>query len=132
MVGEQTVIAIGIGCRRGAEAASILAAVAAARAALPGLGAPMILCSGTPKADEPGLIEAGEALGLDLRFFPLDSLRALDRLVVTRSEAALAIFGIGSMAEASALAGAGAKPKLLLPRIIHDGATCAIAQGEEL
>ena len=122
-------IAIGIGCRRGVSATQIQAAVAAARAALPELAGPAILCSGVPKAAEAGLREAGAALAMPLRFFAVEALR--DVPTVTRSKASLAEFGVASMAEAAALIGAGKGARLLLPRIIHDGVTCAIAQGED-
>jgi len=37
------------------------------------------------------------------------------------------LFGVASVAEASALAGAGEKAVLIVPRISSDNATCAIA-----
>ncbi|QMU58670.1 MAG: precorrin methylase [Boseongicola sp.] len=50
----------------------------------------------------------------------------------TASDASMASRSVGSMAEASALAGVGATAKLLAPRVISQDrmATCALAKGE--
>ena len=73
------------------------------------------------------LIEAAERLGLDLVFLSRDVLRQQAPFVRTRSLRTESLFGIPSVAEAAALAGAGADAVLLVPRIAGQGATCAVA-----
>jgi hypothetical protein len=52
--------------------------------------------------------------------------------VGTISPASCRRFNLPSVAEAAALAGAGPGSVLLVPRIVHDGATCAIAVSREV
>ena len=47
--------------------------------------------------------------------------------MVTRSARIEALRGVGSLAEAAALAAAGPQGRLVLPRIASAGATCALA-----
>jgi cobalt-precorrin 5A hydrolase len=79
------------------------------------------------KRDEPGLAEAAALLGLNLTYLARDALEARINGVQTRSEKAGALFGVPSVAEAAALAGAGPESVLIVPRISGGGATCAIA-----
>jgi cobalt-precorrin 5A hydrolase len=79
------------------------------------------------KRGEPGLIAAAEALGFELVFLSRAALAAVAPRLLTRSPAAQRRFGLDSVAEAAALAGAGPKATLLAPRLAADGATCAIA-----
>ena len=83
------------------------------------------------KASEAGLIEAAVVLGISLIALPQAELEAAAPRCVTRSERALRATGLPSLAEAAALAGAGAGSRLILPRISENGASCAIALGEE-
>jgi cobalt-precorrin 5A hydrolase len=79
------------------------------------------------KREESGLIQAAEQLGLDMMFLPRDALRAQAAKIHTASSSAERRFGVPSVAEAAALAGAGPGSTLILPRIANAGATCAIA-----
>jgi cobalt-precorrin 5A hydrolase len=79
------------------------------------------------KSGETGLIEAAGRLGLDLVFLTRDALRARASSVQTHSAGSERAFGVPSVAEAAALAGAGADSVLIVPRIAGQGATCAIA-----
>jgi cobalt-precorrin 5A hydrolase len=83
------------------------------------------------KKHEAGLAAAAAELRMPLAFLPIDALRAVAGAVVTRSEAAEKALGIPSVSEASALAGCGKDACLLLPCIIGDGVTCAIAKGSD-
>ncbi|TAL82199.1 MAG: cobalamin biosynthesis protein [Beijerinckiaceae bacterium] len=129
MDGDEAMIAIGIGCRKGARKEAILSIIAEAlaRADLAGEKAELFTFDG--KKEEAGLAAAAAALKMPLMFLPLDALRAAGSQVVTRSAAAEKAFGIASVAEASALAGCGKGAYLLLPRISGNGVTCAIAKG---
>lgn len=120
-------LAIGVGCRKGCPAEAIRALVAEVRDAA-GAACPACLVSIADKSDEPGLAAAAAALGLDLRFLPRDALRAALPGVLTRSAAAEARFGVASVAEAAALAGAGPGARLVVPRVARDGATAAAAR----
>ena len=59
------------------------------------------------KRDEPGLNAAAQTLGLDLTFLSREALAAATPRLLTRSAAAQSRFGLASVAEAAALAGAG-------------------------
>jgi cobalt-precorrin 5A hydrolase len=126
MVGDQTMIAIGIGCRRGAPASAIEAVIRQSLAQI-GSATPAALFTIEDKAVEPGLIDAANRLGLSLTFLGRDALRAQAPGVRTRSRRADAEFGVPSVAEASALAGAGPNAALIVPRVAANGVTCAIA-----
>ncbi len=119
-------LAIGVGCRKGCPAEVIRALVAEVRDAA-GAGKGATLFTLADKHDEPGLRAAAGALGLDLRALSRDALRAASPGVVTRSAAAEARFGVPSVAEAAALAGAGPGAVLLVPRVARGGATAAVA-----
>ncbi len=116
-------IAAGIGCRRGAPASDILAAIeaAAARAGC----RPTALAAPAFKRHEPGLAEAARALTLPLHWIDRANMAAMQPLCPTRSHAAQAATGHASIAEAASLAAAG--PPLLAPRVTYGAATCAIA-----
>jgi cobalt-precorrin 5A hydrolase len=79
------------------------------------------------KAGEPGLVEAARLIGAPLTPLPLEALKAEASRILTPSKPAQARFGAPSVAEAAALAGAGAGGRLLGARLAVDGATCAIA-----
>ena len=124
-------VAIGIGCRAGVEGEAI---AALARRALIELGAPQgerRFFTLADKAVEPGVIAAARALGAPLTPLPLAALKAEESRILTRSAAAERRFGLLSVAEAAALAGAGRGGRLLGPRLAADGATCAIALSAE-
>jgi cobalt-precorrin 5A hydrolase len=125
MVCDQTMIAIGVGCRRFTPAEAIEALIRQALARTDASATALFTIE--DKAEEPGLIEAANRLGLTLTFLTRDALRAQAPRVRTRSRRAEAEFGVPSVAEAAALAGAGANAALIVPRITADGVTCAIA-----
>ena len=73
------------------------------------------------------LQEAARRAGLDLILLALDDLRATAHLCVTHSEHSMKQYGIPSVAEAAALAGAGAGARLLVPRLLGRNATASVA-----
>lgn len=118
-------LAIGIGCRQGAQAEAILRLVGAVAAGLPhAIG----LFTIEDKRDEPALGEAAERLALPLVFLPRHALAAMADRVMTPSPAALARFGVPSVAEAAALAAFGGRAHLVVPRRAEDGVTVALAE----
>jgi cobalt-precorrin 5A hydrolase len=118
--------AIGVGCRKGCSADAVEALVRQALAGLTG-PAPSGLFTLIYKNGEPGLIAAAERLGFVLHFLTRDALRAQAARVQTAAPQAQVQFGVPSVAEAAALAGAGPDAVLIVPRIAANGATCAIA-----
>jgi len=129
MVGYQamsTRIAIGVGCRLGCPADAIEALVRQALDRAP-TAERLGLFTIRDKTGELGLTEAARRLGLDLIFLTRDALREQAPFVRTRSIRTESLFGVPSVAEAAALAGAGADSVLIVPRIASPGATCAVA-----
>lgn len=126
MGGEQTMIAIGVGCRKACPAGDIIELVRDALERLPG-AKPAGLFSVADKSGEAGLVEAAATLGLPLV--------VLDRAVLTLvagdakscSRRVEEMFGLPSIAETAALAGAGQGAVLLVERLTCPTATCAIA-----
>ena len=122
------VTAIGVGCRAGCPADTIAALI---RRALDGAAiddaAIMAVFTTIEKQAEPGIKAAAAALSLPVVYLPRAALEAAAPSAQTRSERVVALFGVPSVAETAALAGAGAGARLIVPRISADGATCAIA-----
>ena len=119
-------LAIGIGCRRDCPGEAIAALVRQALAGLPD-ASPRALFTISDKQGQAGPLEAARILGLPLAYLDRDALAAAMPRVQTHSSRAKILFGVGSVAEAAALAGAGPGARLLAPRIAGGGATCAVA-----
>jgi cobalt-precorrin 5A hydrolase len=130
-VGEAVIVA-GIGCRKNASATDVAAAIhaALARAALQPQALDAIATSGV-KGAEPGIAAAAAHFGLPLVLVSQGDLAAADGRTATRSERVLALTGVASLAEAAALAAGGPQARLLTPRIVSGGATCALAHDPE-
>jgi cobalamin biosynthesis protein CbiG len=125
----ETMIAIGIGCRRGAPQAEIAAMIKEALAKAQIGGEPMRLFTIDAKRDEAGLVGAADALGLPLEFFSVEALRSVEGKIATPSSQAAARFGVASISEAAALTGAGQDAYLIAPRVAGSSVTIAIARG---
>jgi cobalt-precorrin 5A hydrolase len=125
-------IVAGIGCRKGAAAAEIEAAVAAALLRA-GLSAPALslLATSTAKGGEGGIAAAAWALGVPLVLVPQDELEAAGHRTMTTSPRVIAATGVPSLAEAAALAAGGPAARLIAPRVAVGGATCALAQSAD-
>jgi len=78
--------------------------------------------------DRAAFEDAAAAFGVPLVFLPMAELRARAGDVLSHSPRVAAMFGVGSVAEALALIGAGADSRLLGPRVATARLTCAIAQ----
>ena len=119
----------GIGCRRGTDAADIIAVLrdAEARAGATAI----VLAAPEFKSHEAGLHEAAAELDLPLILLSDTLLASVQPFCPTRSIAAERHTGHASIAEASALAAAGPGATLLLDRIAHPTATCALAVAAE-
>ena len=113
-------IVAGFGFRGAATADSLADAYAKA-------GEAQLLATVSDKV--PGVFEAfAEGQGLDVVAVEADDL--IVQQTITQSFTSLAERGTGSVAEAAALAAAGAGARLIGPRVISDDgcATCALAE----
>lgn len=143
-------IAVGLGCRRGCAERELVRVVseALAQAGL-GLADVQALCAPDWKHAEAGLIAAAATLDKPLVFLPLAALARESARALSHSPAVLARFGVPSIAETAALAGArcvtwkeprdaGTRPtsrstcaRLLGPRHTSAAASCALASLSE-
>ena len=123
-------IAIGLGCRKGVSGAVITSLVREALARIEQPGAAALFTVDAKRA-EAGLAQAAQALAMPLHFLTQEALEAVADLAQTRSPRVEALFGVPSVAETAALAGAGPGSVLILPRIACDNVTCAIARAPQ-
>jgi cobalt-precorrin 5A hydrolase len=128
---DQVMLVAGIGCRKGASADEVAAAIASALAgtdrkpeALAVIAAPAAKCN------EAGIVAAAYALGVPLVLIPQSGLEAAAPRTQTRSERVIALMGVPSVAETAALAAAGPSARLLCARIVVGPVTCALAECE--
>lgn len=118
----------GIGCRRGTAAGTILAAVglALARAGLAAASLKM-LASIDVKSAEKGLIQAAQRLGIPLKLFSAREIQGLEGQFAV-SEFVKKTVGVGAVCEPVAMLAGGNRTRLVLPKIVHQGVTVAVAE----
>jgi cobalt-precorrin 5A hydrolase len=130
-LGEAVIVA-GIGCRKGASAAQIDAAI---ETALERAGRPLarldLMATSERKREEEGIAEAASTRGLRLILVAQADLEIAAARGATWSQRVLALAGVPSVAEAAALAAAGPRARLILPRIVVGPVTCALASAED-
>jgi cobalt-precorrin 5A hydrolase len=130
--GVRAMIVAGLGCRKGSTAEEILsaldAACAAARISRESVAA---LATGEIKREEPGILELAETLRLPLHIVEEEALLQVEPRTRTVSRHSLAKTLSSSLSEAAALAVAGDRSEILVPRLIANGATCALAATKE-
>lgn len=122
----EAMTAAGIGCRRGASADAVLAAIRAACAAA-GVAGVDALAVVPAKAEEAGVRAAAAMLGVPVL---VGAVAAGDARLLSHSAASLAASGTPSASEAAALAAAGVGARLIGPRLALGPVTCALARGE--
>ncbi len=116
--------AIGIGCRASASVEAIVARVREGRARACHTKASLHAPAGLRN---PALAEAASRLGLALHLHDAAALAEVGPRVVSHSLRVAALFGVGSVAEAAALAGAGQNARIVVPKFSADGVSCAVA-----
>lgn len=124
-------LALGVGCARGCAPATLID-LAMAGLAEAGLAAAAIACVASIdlKMDEPAVHAVAAHLGVPARFFSADELEALTPRLVNPSEVVFAAVGCHGVAEAAALAAAGADGRLVVAKTKAADATCAIARAD--
>ncbi|MBB3771767.1 cobalt-precorrin 5A hydrolase [Angulomicrobium tetraedrale] len=122
-------IVAGVGSRRGVTAEEVCAAVRGALARHDvKLSEISLMATPAMKGSEAGILKAALDLGLLLVMVPQAQLEAAGARAATRSERVVALMGLPSVAEASALAVAGRRSTLIGPRFVLGPVTCALAR----
>ena len=80
--------------------------------------------------DEPGIADTATSFGVPLRFFGPDTLEAETPRLANPSEVVFREVGAHGVAEAAALAAAGAESTLIAPKVKSLRATCAVARAD--
>lgn len=126
---ERLRIAVGLGCRRGISLTTLESAI---NDALRPLGEVEVCCiaSHACKTDEAALLALARTRGWSLRFYPSETLAAVQ--VPNPSPRTASAVGTPSVAEAAALLAAGGRELLVAKRVYRDvdgmGVTVAVAR----
>jgi cobalt-precorrin 5A hydrolase/precorrin-3B C17-methyltransferase len=122
------VLALGVGCERGAEPAAL---EGLARAVLDEAGASPLavacVVSVDLKAAEPAVHALAASLGVPARFLSAERLLAETPRLTGRSEAAFRATGCWGVAEGAALAATGDDGRFLVAKRVAERCTCALA-----
>ena len=123
------VLALGLGCERG-TAPGELRALARRALAAGGLAPGAVACVASLdlKRDEPAVRAVAEDLDVPARFFDAAALERETPRLPSPSRAVFAAVGCHGVAEAAALACAGAEGALVVPKTRSARATCAVAR----
>ncbi|MHC8507910.1 MAG: precorrin-3B C(17)-methyltransferase [Rhodospirillales bacterium] len=129
MVFHPPVLAVGVGCERGAPAEMLIDVVrgALAQADL-AEAACAVVVSLDIKMDEPAVHALSEALGVPARFYDARTLESETHRLKNPSDLVFAETGCHGVAEGAALAAAGPDGVLLVPKTKGARVTCAIAR----
>jgi len=129
LVYHPAVLAVGIGAERGADAEEAVALVLATleEAGLARQSVALV-ASLDVKEDEPAIHSVSETLSRPARFFTAAALEAETPRLANPSHAVFRAVGCHGVAEAAALAGAGAGGVLLVEKRVGTRVTCAVAR----
>ena len=132
VVYHPAVLAIGVGCVRGAAADDVIALIDAALSEAD-LSPSAIggLFSLDLKLDEPAFHSAAQHFSVPFRTFDSTTLAAEADRLATPSDAVEQAVGLKGVAEAAALTAAGPHGTLILPKRSNRAATCAIARAPQ-
>lgn len=126
------VLAVGVGCERGADPGELLALIERTLAdnnLAP--GAVACLASLDLKMDEDAVLAAATALGVPVRFFNAAELEAEASRLATPSDVVFREVGCHGVAEGAALAAAGIDAALIVAKQRSPRATCAVARAAQ-
>jgi len=123
------VLAVGVGCERGADADELIGLVrqTLAEAGL-AKGAVACVASIDLKSDEAAVHAVADALGVPVRFFDAPILEAEAPRLANPSEAVFREVGCHGVAEGAALAAVGAEGTLIVEKAKSTRATCAVGR----
>ncbi len=120
---------LGLGCERGTDWNDVRTlAERAFREAEIGSDQVLVVVSIESRMDEPAILETATHFRLPVRFFNVAALERETPRLKNPSELVFARVGCHGVAEAAALAAAGADGELVLPKIKSSSATAAIAR----
>ncbi len=123
----EKIFIIGIGCRKGAESSDIIDAIKqGVRDANINLEHVRLLSSADIKSNETGLIEASQTLNIPIRFISSDQIKNTRRDFKCHQFVQKKV-NLPAVAEPAALL-AGIRTRLILPRIVYNHVTVAIAK----
>jgi len=119
----------GIGLRPGTTQADIAECLDLALAAAGLVQEPLPrIATLAARGAEPGLLALAKARHAELVAIPDEALKGFEASCATRSTRIASLYGVGSVAEAAALAAAGPGGVLIQPRIATARVTCALAR----
>ena len=123
------VLAVGVGCERGAEPAEVIQLVRTTMATK-GLAVAAVACVASLdlKADEPAVHATAQVLGVPARFFSAGELEAEWPRLANPSDIVFREVGCHGVAEGAALAAAGRDSALVIEKTRSGRATCAVAR----
>ncbi|MBK8173749.1 MAG: precorrin-3B C(17)-methyltransferase [Rhodospirillales bacterium] len=123
------VLAIGVGCERGAEPGELIALVRETLAAN-GLAEGAVACvaSIAVKADEQAVHAVADVLGVPARFFSVADLEAEAPRLANPSDVVFREVGCHGVCEGAALAAVGARGSLVVAKVRGARTTCAIGR----
>ena len=119
---------MGLGFSSTATAQAIVGAVVAALQRARAIEG--VLHVSARKRDSKNLAEAAQILVMPLVFHDENDLRRRAADVISHSPRIVALAGVGSLAEAAALVGAGENSRLLVEKFSRVGVSCAVAISE--
>ncbi len=127
------ILALGVGCERGVAADEVSALISQTLAEA-GLGPLAVACMASVdlKMDEPALRVVAKQSGLPLRFFTAARLEQETPRLANPSDAVFRAVGCHGVAEAAALASAGADGELIVAKQKSARATCAVARSRAI
>lgn len=131
MAGREAVsgLVAGVGLRAGTAAEEILACIDLALGAIGARRDEIArLATLATRSGEDGLAAAARTLGSPVSAIPDEALRGFEAGCATRSTRIQSLYGVGSVAEAAALAAAGPGGVLVQPRVTTQRVTCALAR----
>ncbi len=132
LVYHPAILCLGVGCERGAAAEEVIALARETLAARNlAEGAVAAVVSLDLKADEIAVHALAETLGVPARFFSAVRLEEETPRLANPSEAVFREVGCRGVAEGAALAAAGPRADLIVPKRKSARATCAIARTPE-
>jgi cobalt-precorrin 5A hydrolase len=122
---------MGVGCRSGVAPEAVIAAAQETLALAPVPVRLVGIHTSARKLAEAGLKEAAARLALELHFHEDGALRAVESRIASASKRVARLVGVGSVAEAAALCGAGGGARLVVAKHSTADVSCAIALVKE-